>query len=187
MRDARQFAFSLSRGNSTISANLSLVKHSDVPPRSTARRFAPPADAGPAGQEAPRDRAPGSAAGRGIQRAAALALAGAWFLPLASCQGNDTSAATAYPADNPLFAVVAFLFFWPLAFEATRRWTARRFPASHRPLWRLLLAGASVLAIGALVHPVTMWGGRLRYGVAVALVSLAAYAAAAARRRPRPG
>ena len=112
------------------------------------------------------------------KRATAFVLAGAFFLPLTSCQGKDVAAADWVTPETWTYApFVFFAFFWPLLYEAATIVAAQLASAFGHPWGRLALVGASVLVLAGIVFPTLMWDGQLRYGGVVAMGALLGYSA----------
>jgi hypothetical protein len=115
---------------------------------------------------------------RWAKRAAAFALAGAFFLPLTSCQGKDLAPADWMTPESWTDATLVFLaFFWPLLYEGTTIVAAQLASAFGHPWGRLALVGASVLALASMAFPAVMWDGHLRHGIFVAVSALLGYTA----------
>jgi hypothetical protein len=156
--------------------------------RMSSRHFTPPLTSPDDIPLGPPWHALESRATRWIKRAAACALAAAYFLPLTSCKGKDTFPSTTFPWNDAWQFFVVLLFFWPLLYEALVLVATRLASDFGHPWGRLALVGGSLAGIAWLAYPVLAFDGRLRYGACVAVAALATYGAmlvAVWRRRLR--
>ncbi len=122
----------------------------------------------------PSARLPESRTTIRAKRAAAVALACSYFLPLTSCNKHDYSAYTGNDVASVLGCASLVAFFWPIVFECAG-WVFASFGVATWWRWpRFILVGCTVFVITYLIY----WSEAVRYGALLAYFASGCYAVA---------